>query len=153
MAFLKEELLKRCSYCELLVAANAVCLLKVKCCLFVYIHCTRRYSPLRWLTVSSCGVLQPLFEGFFALRAKKTFYVFFLLLILVHFYCSVVTSVTFSNNLSKFENDQKLKKKSVKNQKKNQKNSKIFKTKSKKVSKIKKIQENLKKIQTNKKKK
>ena len=34
---------------------------------------TRRYSPLRGLTFSSCGGLWPLAEAFFALQTKKDF--------------------------------------------------------------------------------
>ena len=35
------------------------------------IYMTRRYSPLRGLTSSSCGGLRPSAEAFFALRLKK----------------------------------------------------------------------------------
>ena len=54
---------------------------------------TRRYSPLRKLSSSSCGGLWP--SG-----KKKLFRQF--LLILGNFWCLVVTSVTFSSNLSNF---------------------------------------------------
>ena len=59
---------------------------------------TRRYSPLRGLTYSSCGGLWPTAEAFLALRAKNGTFMLFLLL-LGHFWGSVVTSVTFSSNL------------------------------------------------------
>ena len=73
---------------------------------------TRRYGPLRGPTSSSCGLLRPLAEAFFALRAKKgLFYA-----VLAHFWCPVVTMVTFSSNIS---NNEK--------QKKNPKISKNFK--------------------------
>ena len=84
--------------------------------LFLLIN-TRRYSPLRGLSSSSCGGLRPTAEAFYALRAKKELFMLFWLT-LGHFWCSVVTSVTFSSNLSNFE-------KNSKNPKKIQKNSKI----------------------------
>ena len=59
---------------------------------------TRTYSPLRGLTYSSCGGLQPLTRAFFVPQAKKE-----LLRILGIFWCSVVTSVIFSSNLYNFE--------------------------------------------------
>ena len=61
---------------------------------------TRRYSPLRGLTSTSCGGLWPSAEGFF--WAKKELLTLFVLM-LGHFWCSVVTSVMFSSNLSNFE--------------------------------------------------
>ena len=68
---------------------------------YVFIN-TRRYSPLRGLTSSSCGGLRPTAEAFFALWAKKGLCMLFSL-ILGHFWCSVATSVTLSSNLRNFE--------------------------------------------------
>ena len=59
---------------------------------------TRRYSPLRGLTSSSCGGLRPSAEAFFALRAKKELIILFWP-IFGNFWCPVVTVVTFSSNL------------------------------------------------------
>ena len=84
--------------------------LAVICVPFKY---TRRYSLLRGLTSSSCKGLRPPAEAFFALRAKKELYMLFWLT-LGHFWCSVVTSVTFSSNLSNFEKIQKIQEKSKK---------------------------------------
>ena len=69
-----------------------------------------------------------------------------IVLISGHFWCSLVTSVTFSSNLSKFENYPKNPKKSHKIQKttKNYKNHKKSK-KPKIFSKCFKIQKNVKK--------
>ena len=64
-----------------------------------HIRQIRRYSPPRRLTSSSCGGLQPLAEAFFAVQAKKELWML-LWLITDHFWCSVVTSVTSSSNLS-----------------------------------------------------
>ena len=98
---------------------------------------TRRYSPLRGLTCSSCGGLRPPAEAFFALRAKKGLFMLFLPN-LGHFWCSVVTSVTFSSNFSNFEKSKKnpQKSKSFKKPKKSIKNLK----KSGKLQKCRKIQ-------------
>ena len=60
---------------------------------------TRRYGPLFGPTSSSCGWLQPLAEAFFALWAKKELIMLFWP-ILGHFWCPIVTLVTFSSNLS-----------------------------------------------------
>ena len=59
---------------------------------------TARYAGF---TSSSCGGLRPPAKAFFALRAKKELFMLFWLT-LGHFWCSVVTSVTFSSNLSNF---------------------------------------------------
>ena len=48
----------------------------------LYIY-TRRYSPLRRLTSSSCGELQPPAEACFALGAKKSFYVAYVMFMLL----------------------------------------------------------------------
>ena len=54
---------------------------------------TRRYSPLRGLTSSSCGGLRPTAEAFFALPAKKrVFYAVF-----AYFRPFLVFSSNFSN--------------------------------------------------------
>ena len=62
---------------------------------------TRRYGPLRGPTSSSCGGLWPSAEAFYYA-------------VLAHFWCPVVTLVTFSSNISN-------------NTKKQQKNPKKFK--------------------------
>ena len=69
---------------------------------------TRRFSPLCGPSSSSCGGLQPLAKAFFLLRAKKEFFRLFVL-ILSYFWCSVVTSIIFSSNLSNFEKNKTLK--------------------------------------------
>ena len=88
---------------------------------------TARYAGF---TSSSCGGLRPPAKDFFALRAKKKLFMLFWLT-LGHFRCSVVTSVTFSSNLSNFE--------------KNPKNWKMSKNveKSENLKKSTKIQKNL----------
>ena len=55
---------------------------------------TRRHTPLRRLTSSSCIELRPLAKAFFALRAKQLIFMLFVLT-LGNFCCSVVTSVIF----------------------------------------------------------
>ena len=70
---------------------------------------TRRYSPLRGLTSSSCGGFWPSTKAFFAHRAKKDLYTL-CVLTLGHFWCSVIISVTFSSNLSNFEKNPKIQK-------------------------------------------
>ena len=70
---------------------------------------TRRYSPLRGPTSSSCGGLRP--RAFFALRAKKELSMLFWP-IFGNFLCPVVTLVTFSSYLSNFERNCKKTKKS-----------------------------------------
>ena len=61
---------------------------------------TRRYSPLRVLNSSSCGGVRPPAEAFWTLRAKeKAFYAVFAYF--RPFWCSIVTSVSFSSNLIK----------------------------------------------------
>ena len=62
---------------------------------------TRRYSLLRLLLAPADGFCL-LFRLFLALWANKELFMLFLL-ILSNFWCSVVTSVTFSSNLSNFE--------------------------------------------------
>ena len=69
------------------------------------------------LTSSSCGGLQP--RLFCPLGKKRAFLLF--VPILSHFWVSVVTSVTFVSNLSKFEKNPKFKKKKVQNNFKNPK--------------------------------
>ena len=69
----------------------------------------RRYSPIGGLTPSSGVELWPLAEAFFALLAKTELLTLFVL-ILGHFRCSVVTSVTFSSDLSNFEKNKRNKK-------------------------------------------
>ena len=83
----------------------------------IYFFCvfrnTRRYGPLRF-----AGLLLSPAEGFglwtrlfFALRAKKEL-IMLCGSILGHFWCPVVTSITFSSNVSNFKkNPQKPKKK------------------------------------------
>ena len=71
---------------------------------------TRRYGPLRGPTSSSCGGLRPPAEAFFALRAKKELFMLFWPVV-GDFWCPVVTVVTFSSNLSKFEQTKKKHKK------------------------------------------
>ena len=71
---------------------------------------TRRYSPLRGPTSSSCKGLWPSGDAFFALRAKKRAYY----AVLVHFgncWCPLETMVTFSSNLKNFERNSKKPKK------------------------------------------
>ena len=77
---------------------------------------TRRYSPLRGLTSSSCGGLRPSAEAFFALRAKRELIMLFWP-IFGNFWCPVVTLITFSSNISNFERNHKKNKKSKKIQK------------------------------------
>ena len=67
---------------------------------------TRRYGPLRGPTSSSCGGLRPSAEAFFALWAKKEIIMLFWPSF-GHFWCPVVTLVTFSSNLSNFERNPK----------------------------------------------
>ena len=64
----------------------------------LYIGETRRYSPLRGFSSSSCGVLRP---RLFLPGPKKSFFMR-IYLIFGHFWWSVVTSVSFSSNLSNF---------------------------------------------------
>ena len=85
----------------------SVCLCVCVCAPPSPIH-TKRYSPLRGLTSSSCGGLQPLAKAFFPLRAKTEFFTPFVL-ILSNFWCSVMTSIIFSSNLSNFEKNKTLK--------------------------------------------
>ena len=67
---------------------------------------TRMYSQLRGLTSCSCGGLQPLADVFFCHSAKKRGFnavcTYFR-----SFWCSVVTSITFSSNLSIIERNPK----------------------------------------------
>ena len=72
-----------------------------------YINTTRKYSPLRGLSSSSCGGLWPgLFWPFGQKRLIMLFWP-----ILGHFWCSVVTLGTFSSNLNNlFLNPKKSKK-------------------------------------------
>ena len=63
---------------------------------FTFFNGTRRYSLLSGLFSSSCREVRPSADVFFALQAKKRFFCVF-----AHFWCSVVTSVTFSSNHSK----------------------------------------------------
>ena len=92
---------------------------------------TRRYGPLRGPTSRSCGGLRPSAEAFYA--------------VLAHFWCPVVTMVTFSSNIS---NNNKTKKnpKNSKNYKKFPKNSKIQKTSKKSKKNKKQIQKKTQKI-------
>ena len=71
-------------------------------------------------TARYAGLLLAPAEGF-GLR-PRLFLPFVFLLILGHFWCSVVTSVTFSSNLSNFEKNQKKSKKNSKKPKKSKKN-------------------------------
>ena len=71
---------------------------------------TARYAGF---TSSSCGGLWPPAEAFLALLAKKGPFMLFWLT-LGNFWCSVVTSVTFSSPLSNFEKNPKNPKKSKK---------------------------------------
>ena len=71
--------------------------------LFPILEGTARYAGF---TSRSCGGLWPPAEAFFALWAKKELFMLFWLT-LGHFWCSVVTSVTFSNNLSNYEKKKK----------------------------------------------
>ena len=64
---------------------------------------TARYAGF---TSRSCGGLPPPAGAFFALRAKIELFMMFWLT-LGHFWCSVVTSVTLSSNLSNFEKNLK----------------------------------------------
>ena len=66
--------------------------------LFWRIWFTRRYSPLHGLTSSFCGGLRLLAEAFLPFEEEKKLFTLFVL-ILVHFRCSVVTSILFSSNL------------------------------------------------------
>ena len=84
--------------------------------LYRSLHYTRRYSPLHRLTSSSCGGLRPSNKAFSLWEWKKKLFML-LVLILGHFCCSVVTYVTFSSNLSKFEYNPK----NIKNPNKNPK--------------------------------
>ena len=70
---------------------------------------TARYAGF---TSSSCGGLLPPAEAFFALRAKKGLFMLFLLTLGL-FWCLVVTSVTFSGNLSNFEKKSKKQKTNI----------------------------------------
>ena len=60
---------------------------------------TRRYGPLRRPASCFCGELWPLAEAFFDLQAKKRL----IMPILVIFWCSVVTFVSFSSNFEKIQ--------------------------------------------------
>ena len=102
---------------------------------------TRRYSPLRGLTSSSCGGLRPSAEAFFALLAKKELIILFWPIFGI-FWSPVITLVTFSSNIS---NNNK------KKSKKFQKNSNNFK-KIPNFKKRPKNPKNLKKNPKNKKK-
>ena len=97
-----------------------------------FIRDTRRYSPLRRFTSSSCRGLRPSAQDFFALCAKKEFFTLFVL-ILGLFWCSVITSIMFSSNLNNFENNQKKSQKIQphKIQKSQKKSRKIIKLKTK----------------------
>ena len=68
-----------------------------QCLKFVY---TRSYSPLCGFTSSSYKAALAFGRGFFCPSGKKKFFKLFWLT-LSHFWCSVVTSVTFSSNLRK----------------------------------------------------
>ena len=76
---------------------------------------TRRYGPLHGPTSSSCGGLRPLAKVFVALPAGKKRAYFAVLPIFGHFWCSLVTLITFSSNLSTFEKNPKSTKKIQKN--------------------------------------
>ena len=71
-------------------------------------------------TSSSCGGLRPPPEAFSALRAKKELFML-IWLTLGRFWCSVVTSVTFSSNLSNFDKNPKNPKTTPKNPNKSKK--------------------------------
>ena len=63
--------------------------------LLLLLEGTARYAGF---TSSSCGGLRPPAGAFFALREKKELFMLFWLT-LGYFWCSVVTSVTFSSNV------------------------------------------------------
>ena len=96
---------------------------------------TKRYRPLHGPTYSSCRGLWPLATAFFALRGKKEHTRLFLP-ILGNVWCSVVTLVIFSSNLSNFE--------------KNKKKIKKIKSKIQKVQKYQRIKKKSKKFQKSK---
>ena len=76
---------------------------KKKVSSFVILGFTRRYSLLCGLSSSSCGGLWPSVKSFFCpLGQKRAFYA-----VLAFFCCSVLTSVTFSNNHSNFDKNKK----------------------------------------------
>ena len=68
---------------------------------------TRRYGPICGPTSSSCGRLQPSAKAFSCTSSNKKNFVFCFDLVVDHFWCSVVTLVTFSSNLSNFQKDPK----------------------------------------------
>ena len=106
---------------------------------------TARYACF---TSSSCGGLQSPAKAIFALLVKTGVFMLFWLT-LGHFWCSVVTSVTFSSNLSHLKQIKKSKKiqknpKNIPRTQKNQLKPKKF-GKCQKMSKNPKILNNLKK--------
>ena len=113
---------------------------------------TARYAGF---TSSSCGGLRPSAKAFLAFWAKKEVFMLFLST-LDRFWCSVITSVTFSRNISYFEiflkNPKKIQKylkiskkfQNKKNPKKIQKNWENFKNIYKKKKIIQKPKKNLK---------
>ena len=70
--------------------------------LFLYVLTLEGTARYAGFTSSSCGGLLHPAEACFALRAKKEIFMLFWLT-LGHVWCSVVTSVTFSSNISNFE--------------------------------------------------
>ena len=66
----------------------------------------RRYGPIRGPTSSSFGGLWPLAECFFCPSGKKDL-IMLSWQILGHFWCPVVTMVTFSSNLTNFKKNTK----------------------------------------------
>ena len=64
------------------------------------------YGPLRGPTSGSCEGLRPSAKAFYALRATKRL-IILLWPVSGHFWCSVVTLVTFRSNLNNFKKIQK----------------------------------------------
>mgnify|MGYP006908641815 CR=1 FL=1 len=67
-------------------------------------YCQLLQPKLRGLTSSSCGGLWPSTKAFWAKNEHLTLFV----LILGHFWCSVVTSIMFSSNLGNFGKNPKI---------------------------------------------
>ena len=68
---IREEVLEAIMYSHLKTHKEEYSMEKLKHLKNTDLRYTRRYSPLRGLTSSSCGGLRPSAEAFFALRAKK----------------------------------------------------------------------------------
>ena len=91
------------SNCSSLMVLSAIGVLYCSFFLWVsHLGRTRRYCPLCGPNSSSCGGLWPLPKAFFALRVKTTYYS---VLSHGHFWCSVVTLVTFNSNLYNYEEE------------------------------------------------